>query len=218
TTIDQKTATGVSIITTIAQRIIQARKQQYLWAFANVGRNFLLLYQQFLRDDRVVAVVGRKGADAYRTISPLEIQGDFDITIDVTSDSLVRQERRAESQSLMQMAAALAPVMVQTGAALNLRAFMEKVLDAYDVTDKERYFMPPQVAARGAMQTGPPGSQPQQQGQGQLSPPAPPSNGVTNVPAAAGPLSPSNVGTMSPQAAMSRLMSQQGGTNNAPAA
>ncbi len=33
-TIDQQTATGVSIITTIAQRLIQARKQHYLWAYA----------------------------------------------------------------------------------------------------------------------------------------------------------------------------------------
>ena len=47
-TIDQQTATGVSIITTIAQRIIQARKQHYLWAYAQLGKDFLLLYQQFL--------------------------------------------------------------------------------------------------------------------------------------------------------------------------
>ena len=215
TTIDQQTATGVSIITTIAQRIIQARKQQYLWAYAKLGRHFLLLYQQFLRDERVVAVVGRQGADAYKTITPLEIQGEFDVTIDVTSDSLVRQERRAESQSLMQIAGSLAPIMAQSGAALNLRAFMEKVLDSYDVADKERFFMPPQVQAVTAAQTPPPGGE----GQGQPSQngTAPPTQGVTNVEAAAGPMSPSNVTSLSPQAAMSRMMSMQGGPSNAPA-
>lgn len=215
-TIDQQTATGVSIITTIAQRIIQARKQHYLWAYAKLGKHFLLLYQQFLRDDRVVAVVGRKGADAYRTISPLSIQGDFDVTIDVTSDSLIRQERRAERSSLMQMAASIAPVMAQSGSMLNLRAFMEGVLDAYDVPDKERYFMPGKVQGAVAAQTPPPGAEGGTNGGG-AQPSGDPTQGVTNVPAAAGPLSPSNVQSMSPEVAMQRFMAQRGGAANAPA-
>ena len=84
-TIDQETATGISIITSIAQRIIQARKQHYLWAYAKLGKHFLLLYQQFLRDERVVRVLGPAGARPYRTVSPLDMQGDFDVTIDVTA-------------------------------------------------------------------------------------------------------------------------------------
>jgi hypothetical protein len=212
-TIDQETATGVSIITTIAQRIIQARKQHYLWSYAQLGKHYLLLYQQFLRDDRIVKVLGAAGAAAYKEVSPLDIQGDFDVSIDVTSDSLLRQERRAEAQSLMQMAAAIAPISTQLGAPLNLRAFWEKVLDAYDITDKERYFMPP-AAAQATAAAAPP----------QLTgaPPAESSGngggaGVTNVPAAAGPMSPSNVGSMSPEVAMQRMMAMRGGMNNAPA-
>src|SRR5215469_9261649 len=114
-TVDQSTATGVSIITTIAQRIIQARKQHYLWAFAELGKHFLLLYQQFLREERVVKIVGQQGAEAYRTITPDQIAGDYDVSIDVTSDSLMRQERRAEAQSLMQMAAQVQPIFAQSG-------------------------------------------------------------------------------------------------------
>jgi hypothetical protein len=163
TTIDQQTATGVSIITTIAQRIIQSRKQHYLWAYAHLGRDFLMLYQQFMRDDRTVKILGKVGSKAYRTITPLDIQGDYDVMIDVTSDSLMRQERRAEAQSLLQMAAGIAPVMATSGAPLNLKAFMEKTLDAYDVLDKEQYFMPPQVAQQTFAQ-GMPGMQ---QGGGQ---------------------------------------------------
>src|SRR4030095_9569854 len=89
-TIDQQTATGVSIITTIAQRILHAREQHYLWASAKLGNHFLLLYQQFLRDPRVIKILGTQGAQAFKTITPLEIQGDFDVSIDVTSDSLMR--------------------------------------------------------------------------------------------------------------------------------
>jgi hypothetical protein len=209
-TIDQQTATGVSIITTIAQRIIQARKQHYLWSYATLGKHFLLLYQQFLRDDRVIGVLGPQGAQAYKSISPLDIQGDFDVMIDVTSDSLMRQERRAEAQSLMQIAGQLAPVMAQSGAPLNLKAFMEKTLDAYDVLDKERYFLPPQAGAATAGGPPPPG--------GPQAPPQAPANGqtngVTNTALAAGPGSPSNVSSMSPETAMARMMSQYGGAAN----
>ena len=208
--VDQSTATGVSIITTIAQRIIQARKQHYLWSYARLGKHFLLLYQQFMRDDRVVRILGLEGAQSYQLVTPLEIQGDYDITIDATSDSLMRQERRAESQSLMQVAGSLAQVMAMSGAPLNMKAFMEHLLDSFNITDKERYFMPPQVGA--ATLGGPPGVQPGQ------TPPGVNGGGgagVTNVPAAAGPLAPSNASSMSPEAAMARLMSQKGGAANA---
>jgi hypothetical protein len=206
-TLDQQTATGVSIITTIAQRIIQARKQHYLWAYADLGKHFLLLYQQFVRDDRVVKIVGAPGAQAYRVVSPLEVQGDFDIQIDVTSDSLMRQERRAEAQSLLQIAAQTAQVFAVSGVPLNLKAFMEKTLDAYDIPDKERYFLPSQL---GALTAG----QGQQQQQQQQAPAGQNGQGVTNVLAAAGPQSPSNVTSMSPEAAMARMMSSYGGVSN----
>jgi hypothetical protein len=214
-TIDQQTATGVSIITTIAQRIIQARKQHYLWAYAKLGKHFLQLYQQYLREDRVVRIVGAAGATAYKTITPVEIQGDYDVLIDVTSDSLMRQERRAEAQSLMQIAVQAAPIFAQSGAPLNLKTFMEKTLDAYDVLDKETYFLHPAqpVAAPGQPtnpQPPPPGAGPP----GQPSPPGPPGIGITNPQAAAGPMSPSNAVTSSPEAAMQRLMASQGGVSN----
>jgi hypothetical protein len=212
TTIDQQTATGVSIITTIAQRIIQARKQHYLWAYSKLGKDFLLLWQQFVRDDRVIKVLGMTGADAYKTVSPLQLQGDFDVMIDVTSDSLLRQERRAESQSLYQIAAQTAPIAAQVGCVLNLKAFMEKVLDSYDVLDKERYFLPPRAAPALATPPpgggGPPGGPPSPNGGGGA--------GVTNVAAAAGPLSPSNDVSSSPEAAMQQMMAMRGGAANAP--
>jgi hypothetical protein len=122
----------------------------------------------------------------------------------------MRQERRAEAQSLMQIAGQLAPVMAQSGAPLNLKAFMEKTLDAYDVLDKERYFLPP---AAGAPAGGPPPP-----GGPQAPPPQAPANGqtngVTNTALAAGPSSPSNVASMSPETAMARMMSQYGGAAN----
>ena len=215
-TIDQQTATGVSIVTSIAQRLIQARKQHYLWAYASLGKHFLLLWQQFVRDERVIEVVGQKGAAAYQTITPIEIQGDYDVLIDVTADSLLRQERRAEAQALLTTAAQVQPIMAQSGAPLNLRAFMSKYLDAFDVQDKERFFLSPPPAPGGAPPASlpaPPGSVPTN-GQQALPAGEPSTDGLTNVGAAAGPLAPSNVSSMSPEAAMQRLMAQRGGAVN----
>jgi len=208
--VDQQTATGVSIITTIAQRLIQARKQHYLWSYATLGKHFLLLYQQFLREERVVRILGGPGAQRYRTVTPVEIQGDYDVTIDVTSDSLNRQERRAEAQALMQIAAQAQPIFAQSGAPLNLKAFMEKTLDAFNVIDKERFFLPKQAGPAIAQ----PPPQPGQQQQQPLGPP-PPTNGITNAQLSAGPTSPSNANSLSPEAAMQRMLSMSGGTANA---
>jgi hypothetical protein len=200
--IDQQTATGISIITSIAQRIIQARKQHYLWAYAKLGKHFLQLYQQFLRDDRIVKIAGRQADMVWSQVSPLDLQGDFDVTIDVTSDSLLRQERRAEAQSLLQMMAGIAQVAAVSGTPINMQAPIENMLDAYDVADKEKFFMPPQAAPPGLAPGGPPPGAP--------APPGAGGNGVTNVQAAAGPQSPSNVASMSPEASMQRLMAQRG--------
>jgi hypothetical protein len=198
-TIDQETATGVSIITSIAQRLIQARKQHYLWAYAQLGKDFLLLYQQFLRDERTIKIVGAVGAQAYKTVTPLDLVGDFDVTIDVTSDSLLRQERRAEWSALLQQVAAVAPLAAQFGAAPNLKAYIDKLLDAYDIHDKERFYMPVQAA---------PGQAPALPGV--PSQPAPDGNGVTNAGLAAGPTSPSSEVSLSPEASMQQLMSMRG--------
>jgi hypothetical protein len=211
-TIDQQTATGVSIITSIAQRLIQARKQHYLWSFAQLAKDYLLLYQQFLREERVIRVVGAQGLAAFKSLDPLDVQGDFDVTINVTGESMIRNERRAEAQSAMQVAASIAPVMAQSGAPLNLRAFMDRVLESFDIRDKERYYMTPPGAPAPAM-----GALPGQPQQG--APPAPNGGapqGVTNPELAAGPTSPSNAASMSPEAAMARLMSMYGGAANAP--
>jgi len=204
--IDQETATGVSIITSIAQRIIQARKQHFLWAYADLGKHFLLLYQQFLREERVVKIAGPVGARRFRSISAMDLQGDFDVMIDVTGDSLMRQERRAEAQALVQVAAGVAPISAQLNAPLNMRAFIELALDAYDIQDKERYFLP---TPPPSLAPPPPG------GTGPAAPGAPPGGngaGVTNPELAAGPSSPSAEGGISnsPQVMMSRLMSQRG--------
>ena len=51
---------------------------------------------------------------------------------------MLRQEKRAESQALLQTAANVSQIVP-----LNMKAFVEHFLDSYGIQDKERYFAHP---------------------------------------------------------------------------
>ena len=118
---------AISIITSIAQRIIQARKQHYLWAYAKLGQALppalpAVPPRRPRRQDHRASTA----RTVWRQITPLEIQGDFDVTIDVTSDSLLRQERRAEAQALLQLLAGTQQIAAMSGTPLNLQGLRSR--------------------------------------------------------------------------------------------
>jgi len=209
-TLPTETATGVSIITNIAQAILARRKGQYQRAYGKIGQMFLELDQQFLREERLVEVLGEEGASRWLQVHPLDIQGVFDVELEVTGESLMRQEKRAENQALLTTAMQSAPIMAQSGYPLNLRRFWEKLLDAYGISDKATYFAMPGGAQAQAQLGQPPGTPPQAgtiaQGQTGALPPG----GGTNEALAAGPTSPSSPVSLSPAAAQQRQLARVG--------
>ena len=141
----QNTATGMSIVTSIAQRIIQARKQHYMWAYSKVGEMFLGMMGQMLREERVIPSIGQGGANQLKVVHPLQLQGEFDVNVNVMDESTVRQEKMSEAMALVNLAGQLGGPM----AGLVMRPFIERVLDASGITDKDRYFAPQQGAPPG---------------------------------------------------------------------
>jgi hypothetical protein len=153
--IDQSTATGMSIITSIAQKIISARKQHFSWAYEQIGEQFLQIMGQMMRGDRAISVMGKEGNRRLLLLSPLDIQGDFDVKIRVMDDSIMRQEKRAEEQAKLQTAANVSQIVP-----LNMKAFVEDFLKSYGVQDTEKYFAHApgtQGAAAGTPPQAPPG-------------------------------------------------------------
>jgi hypothetical protein len=200
------TATGVSIVTNIAQAILARRKLQYQKAFGKIGQMFLELDQQFLTETRLVEVLGEEGARRYFEADPLDIQGVYDVELEVTGESMMRQERRAENQALVTMATQAAEVMSANGTPLNLRRFWERLLDSYGITDKATYFSETPGAAAGGMGTPPEADEILQQLQnGSM-----PAGGITNEALAAGPSSPSSPVSMSPAAPMQQSLARSG--------
>lgn len=201
--LDSNTATAASIFTSLAQRRLAAKKQNYTWAYNRVGEQWIALNQQFIREDKAIAIVGPDGGPLIRTISPLEIQGRFHIKGEMMEESLMRQERRAEAQAKLQVAIAAALPFAQTRSPLNLKAFMDDYLDAFGVQDTARYYTA--LNPLPNMQQQPPGAQ--QPGQ-------PPSPGGATAPQAVDVNSPSNAFSQSPVAAVQQMGAMAGGPVN----
>jgi hypothetical protein len=170
-TVDQTTATGVSIITNIAQQILASRRQQFLWAFEQIGQQFLSISQKSMRENEVVHRPGPYGMEPME-ISPEDIQGDYDVRIRMAAESMIRREERAEWQSLLTVALQGGAPSAQMGAPLNIKAFWEGLLRSFDIPNPESFFLPsaPVMGAPGQQVPGQQvpgmGSPPSQNGQG----------------------------------------------------
>lgn len=194
------TATEAMLIATLAQKRISAKKQQFLWAKKRIGEQWCALNQQYVKEERLIPVVGLEGAEDWFEIRPEMLQGVYVFETEMADDSLLRQERRAEHQAKLQVLSNIAPVMAAIGQPLNLRAAVEDYLDTFDATDMDRYF------------TARPQQLPMEGQSGQPNPAA--NGGVTNPTLAAGPSSPSNEASMSPVVDMQRMLAGTGGVVN----
>ena len=205
-TIDQKTATGVSIVASLAQKMVESRKRNFHLALRSVGLQFVSMMQQFMRDERLIMISGEGGDRTFLQATPEQIQGRYDVYVEVSNESLMRQERRAEAQAKMNVSAQIAPVMAAVGTPINLKAVYEDFLIAFDTLDPDKYFAHPndQPMLSGGQQ----GTQNPQQIMNQQN-----NVGVTS-PTATSPMAPSNSNSQSPAAAMQQMLATQGGRNN----
>lgn len=203
----QTTATGVSIVTSLAQRMLASQKQWLAWSEEETANQWVALNQQFKRTETLVPVIGMDGATAFEAIGPDVLSGSYHVNVDPVPESLVRQERIAQAQAQLTMFLQAAPVYAAMGAPLNPRAFMDNYLRAYDIDNLESYYS----AQPQAPPVGPGG--PQQPGQGGQ----PGQNGGLGItsPLAYGPQGPNSPQSLSGEQHVQRLMSMMGGSNNA---
>lgn len=186
-TVDQTTATGISIISNMAQRRILRKKALLNYAYKRAGRQWIALNQQFMTEPLAIRIDGPQGS-SFRTVSPYEIQGQYDYYVESMVESLDRQQKRQEALDLLNTMATVAPalpIFAQVG--LNAKAFIEKLLSSFDIMNPDDFFQAIQQQAAPAL---PQPFMPQQ-----LPPPAAPPqlNGVYQAPqiAAHNPLAPS---------------------------
>lgn len=207
--VDNKTATGVSIFTSLGQRRLAAKKQNFQLARKQIAEFQMSDLAQFLPEDRLVPILGKDGAASFVSISPLMIQGQYVAEVEPMNESMMRQERRAEKQMLMTTAAQIAAVMASSGTPINLAENYKDMLRAFDIEDPERYFTQQMPAG---MPGGPGGAA----GPGNPGDPAAsadPNLGVTAQPSDAA--NPNADMAMSPVTALQRAQAMSGGGRNA---
>lgn len=176
-----QTATEVSLTTSMAQRRMLSKKMQFSWSQRRDGEQWIALNQQFIRDTRMIEILGNDGAREFEEIRPEMLQGTYSIELAAMDESLMRQERRAEKTALLQTVIQALPAfaaLAQVNPKIqmpNPQALLDDVFEAYGITgDKARYYTAIAPPA-GAM---PP---PQQGAQ-------PPANGAAPAPGGADPM------------------------------
>lgn len=198
------TATEIATLSQIAQNAAQKMKDQVTYAYQRIGYQRMRLNGQFIRQTQHFIKPGPDGMPMPFSIPAHVFLGDYDFVMKPSADSAIRAEKRSEAQSLASWAMQAAPVWAMGGTPLNLRAFSDKLLDAFDVDDTDEFYS-------GSAQPQPQGGGPQGPQPGgapaQLEPP----KGVTG-PAATSPVtSPSNTQSLAGGVAMARAMAARGG-------
>lgn len=198
------TATEAALLANIAQSATKQMKTQLNAAYGRVGQQRMELNQQFIRKEMYVEEAGIDSNVEMVAIVPELLQGEYVFDVSPMNASLMRQERRAEANALMQLFVQAAPVLAMAGAPVNLKAVVEDTLEAYEIQNPERYFAPPPQQPQGMGAPGQPGQAP---------PPGQPSGGVTAPQATNPATSPSAQGTLSPASMMQQQMASAGSMN-----
>lgn len=209
-TVDQKTATGASIVMSAAQQRLTTKKYQAQQGLKQEANMRIKNCQQFLGEERLVHIIGPDGAMKFKAIDPLKIQGEFICELEPMGESQMRETRRAESSQFFQVMMQAAPMMAAAGAPMNMKELFGWFAKKWGMDDWERFFSQ-QAPAMGAMDAGGPAGGPG----GPSNATEGPNMGITSSTAVdAG--SPSATGGMSMSGSMmmQRALAMGGGPNN----
>ena len=209
-TVDQKTATGASIVMNAAQQRMQYRKYEFQRGIKAEAEMRLKNCQQFIDGTQLAHILGPDGVQQFREISVLDIQGDFLFDLEPMSESNMRQEKRNEATQFFQVAMSSAPAFAVSPWPLNLKELFLDMAKQWGKEDAEKFFsQDPQAQAVAQMA----------QAQGQQQPagggPPTPNLGVT-AESAVDASSPSAAGGIggSPVTGMQRALAMGGGVAN----
>ncbi len=154
---DQTTATGISIIQNMATKRIMRMKQQILFALKRVGEQQISLNQQLLPNAVAIRIDRGAAGIEWQAATPAQLQGKYEYRVEDASESLIRQERRAEALAKANFLTANYALFQQDGVQIDLKKILEDVTEAFD-EDPRKYFKE-EVAAPAP--TGAPASPPQ---------------------------------------------------------
>lgn len=209
--VDQKTATGASIVMNAAQAQLAQKKYQTQFGLTREANMRIKNCQQFYTGDKLVHVLGPEGGVMFKAIPIIDIQADFAVYLKAIGESEMRQERRAEASNFAQLMIGFAPIAAAAGKPLDVGAIVKWFADKWEIPYPEQFFAasPAALGAAGMGGPGPggPGGPP-----GAPGAPEGPNLGTTAA-TAVDASSPSATGglSMSPQVFLQRAQALSGG-------
>jgi hypothetical protein len=121
-----KTATGIGLVQEAANARFKHKIQLLEEAIKEVGEMVLALYQQFITDEKVIRVVGKKGEEFIRVL-PKDIAGEYDCVPEAGSTLMVDKDK--EREEIMNLYA-----IFSTQPFENLKMeMMKKMLEKFDM-------------------------------------------------------------------------------------
>src|SRR5262252_2027541 len=150
-TVDQKTATGATIVMNAAQQALASKKFHVQQGLRDEADMRIKNCQQFISDWRLVAITGPKGQKAFREISPLQIQGDFLVELRLVGESQLRQERRAEASTVLQQMQGVFPQSYASGTPIDMQQVILWWMRQWGLEDESNAFFEPKQQPDPAM-------------------------------------------------------------------
>lgn len=143
-TVDQKTATGASIVMNAAQQALKAKKYQSQIALVQEAQMRLENCKQFIGSEYVISAIGPGGATSFKNVSALDIQGRFKFNLQAIGESDMRQERRAEANQVLQQMQGLYATAYISGNPIDLQRVIKWWGRMWDLEDEVASFFEPQ--------------------------------------------------------------------------
>jgi hypothetical protein len=154
-TVDQNTATGVTALQEVASRLLRFKAAQINWkGFQRTAEQWGDMTQQFM-DKKIALKMIVEGeeqqGEQWVEVDPQDVAGHFNYALESSEESLSRQQERGEAVALLN---AFAPLLASRPD-LNIKPLIERVAIAYDFTNPEELFTPPQQQPPASPQAQP---------------------------------------------------------------
>lgn len=137
-TIDQHTATGISIVQSMAQKLILAMRGVIWQEYRRKGLQEIALIQQFMV--RGETFREKSGADyEFLTVFPWDIQGECDYDAEDADADLNQQQERQQQLLLFNTLATQMPNLNLTDAQVHFVPIIQKLFESYGEFDVDTY-------------------------------------------------------------------------------
>jgi hypothetical protein len=143
-TLDQQTATQISTFQSMASRRLESKRTQIFECERGSGMQTLALIQQFMESPQQIRGEYVGGEDGYQwdTIEPQKVvKALLEYDIDMTDESMDRQQRRQEAMTLATLGMQLSQIADLQGTVIDVGELFKRAVEAFDAPP-EKYVRP----------------------------------------------------------------------------